>query len=94
MGSGAAPPCRLVRLNQRITRKDQPGLVYFNADQFRWIDGGWNEMTTAIVTGPSRLAVLWPALPTLPEWKAARKRVRLAAQLGAYVVAKLPEGYT
>ena len=94
VATGKAPPVRLVQLVKRITRPDQPGLVYFDASHMRWDrEAKWWVYGSNVVTGPARLGVIWGAPPTLPEWSEARKRIRLAAQLGAYIVATLPSGY-
>ena len=90
--AGKAPPCRLVRLNKRITRQDRPAELYFDANVLTW-RGEWQLRPTGVVTGPSRLAYIWASLPVYPEWREVRQRIRLAAQLGTYITAELPEGY-
>jgi hypothetical protein len=90
--AGKAPPCRLVRLNKRITRPDRPSDLYFDANVLTW-RGEWLVRPTGVVTGPSRIAAIWADLPMYPEWKEVRQRIRLAAQLGTYITAELPEGY-
>ena len=91
---GKAPPCRLVKLNQRITREDRPAELYFNAVHLTWKHGEWTVKNQGIVTGPSRLGYVWGDTPPLfPEWREVRERIRLAAQLGTYIKAEMPEGY-
>ena len=90
---GEKPPTRLAQITRRITRQDQPGLVYHEAQHLKFRGGRWVVVNPAVITGPARIAAIWGELPTHTEYMDTRKRVRLAAQLGTYITEELPEGY-